>query len=94
MKVKIDEYELGATLTLTPETVTDTNFLLRLSLNASSERPIIYYSIPKQVERNEEPYCEINIGKRKRNAQTHSVNNNRLCDVQAQQTKRANKAKK
>jgi len=87
MKMNISEGKLWVNFTLIPEDVVDTNLLLRLSLNASSEKPFVNYYIPQSDEKDCEANCSISIKKRKPNAQKLTIDNERQADVKGRITK-------
>jgi len=89
MKVEVSEGDYGLSIQLIPETVHETNILLRSSMNASSEKPSIYYHIPSSKNEcsSSESFCSIWIKKRKLNAQKLSINNERQADVKGRITK-------
>jgi hypothetical protein len=68
MKTEISDSDYSVDITITPETPEETAILLRLALNANSEKPNVFMSF-----RNK-PYCSVWIKKRKLSVQKCSIN--------------------
>ena len=73
MQVKVTDGKFGVNVELVPDTVEDTNLLLRMALNANSEKPTVNYYIPEGKEKS--PYCRIWLSKRNPKVQKHCINN-------------------
>lgn len=68
MKVEFSDWDYGAEVLLTPETLKEIAGLLRIARNASSKKAEIYLSF-----RDDTPFCSIVIYKRKPSVQIKSV---------------------
>lgn len=68
MKVEFFDSEFGASICLTPETLEEVAWLIRISKNASAVKPDIYLSFGSVV-----PLCEIWLKKRSKKAQVQSI---------------------
>lgn len=68
MKFEYFEGKFGMEITMEPETPKECAELLRISANANSEKPQIYFSFESN-----NPRCAIYIQKRKESAQKNSI---------------------
>jgi len=68
MKFEYYEGKWGMTITMTPETPKECAELLRISKNANSEKPHIFFEFS-----NDTPTCNIDIQKRKESVQVNSI---------------------
>ena len=74
MKIEFFENESGIWFELEPETVTESNQLLRFASNASSKKPEVWYSF-----RNAIPSCSISLSKVKHSVQVGAVQSKKLA---------------
>lgn len=68
MKVEFTDWDYGSEIMLVPENMEEVCGLLRMSKNASSKKPELYFSF-----RNNEPFCSLVIDKRKPSVQIKSI---------------------
>lgn len=74
MITKITEGDEWLDIEFTPETAKETAILLRFARNANSEKPHVYFSFGSEKEN---PYCYIELHKRKRSVQISTINSSK-----------------